>query len=246
MVPCGQNCGCRGARGTVGVKTPAAPLLMLLSLPCPTWLVWGPACVSSTGRLWLSPPSAWLPSPGGTKPPGTPQSVLPWLPGPHRQPDNQKTFSHQYWGNLLHLSVPFFSYTLWPISMVSPSHVEVTDAQPFLPWKEIYMDLPSGPVSFPFNGVDFLRHHKLIVDPAAYKLVHKHSQVSFATVSILMPAPPPSPVLAAGPQSPTSSSHQPPQSLASSVTSLLSQRPLNSPVLVWRRLLRERTASLSC
>ncbi len=40
-------------------------------------------------------------------------------------------------------------------------------------------------VSFPIIGVDFLRHFRLMVDPAANALVDKCSAESFATVSAL-------------------------------------------------------------
>ena len=43
-------------------------------------------------------------------------------------------------------------------------------------------------VSFPIIGVDFLRHFKLMVDPAANALVDKCSRESFATISSLSAA----------------------------------------------------------
>ncbi len=87
------------------------------------------------------------------------------------------------------------------------------------------MDFLLAAVSFPNIGVDFLRHFKLMVDPAANALVDKCSRESFATVSTLTAAaaadsgPPPG--CAAG---------RPHQSPASSVTGLLSHRPPQSPV----------------
>jgi hypothetical protein len=70
-------------------------------------------------------------------------------------------------------------------------------------------------VSFPIIGVDFLRHFKLMVDPAANALVDKCSRESFATISSLTAAaaadsgPPPAAQPAAlichrSPQSPAS------------------------------------------
>jgi hypothetical protein len=102
-------------------------------------------------------------------------------------------------------------------------------------------------VSFPIIGVDFLRHFKLMVDPAANALVDKCSRESFAMVSTLTAAatvdsgPPPAAQPAA------LLSYRPPQSPASSVTGLLSQRPLLSAVPVrWPPRRRERTAMHSC
>ncbi len=98
-------------------------------------------------------------------------------------------------------------------------------------------------VSFPIIGVDFLRHFKLMVDPAANALVDKCSQESFATISSLAAAtaadsgPPPAAQPAA------LIVHRPPHSPASSVTGLLSHRPLPPADLMRRpRRRRERTA----
>jgi hypothetical protein len=103
-------------------------------------------------------------------------------------------------------------------------------------------------VSFPFIGVDFLRHFKLMVDPAANALVDKCSRESFATISSLAAAA----AADSGPrrlrsQPPSSFTglliHRPPQSPASSVTGLLSHRPLPSADPVRRPpRRRERTA----
>ncbi|MFN9909164.1 MAG: hypothetical protein ACK56F_24100, partial [bacterium] len=84
-------------------------------------------------------------------------------------------------------------------------------------------------VSFPIIGIDFLRHFKLMVDPAANALVDKCSRESFATISSLTAAtaadsgPPPAAQPAA------LILHRPPHLPASSVTGLLSHRPPQSP-----------------
>ena len=83
-------------------------------------------------------------------------------------------------------------------------------------------------VSFPIIGVDFLRHFKLMVDPAANALVDKCSRESFATISSLAAAtaadsgPPPAAQPAA------LIVHRPPHSPASSFTGLLIHRPPQS------------------
>jgi len=80
-------------------------------------------------------------------------------------------------------------------------------------------------VSFPIIGVDFLRHFKLMVDPAANALVDKCSRESFATISSLAAA--------------TAADSGPP----SSITGLLSHRPLPPADLVRRPRRRQgRTA----
>ena len=48
-------------------------------------------------------------------------------------------------------------------------------------------------VQFPIIGVDFLRHHRLLVDPAHNKLVHTASSQSFATVAAVGSPASPSP-----------------------------------------------------
>jgi hypothetical protein len=75
-------------------------------------------------------------------------------------------------------------------------------------------------VSFPIIGVDFLRHFKLMVDPAANALVDKCSRESFATVSTLTAAA----AAAGGPPPAALIGHRHPQSPASSVTGLSQQR----------------------
>jgi hypothetical protein len=112
-------------------------------------------------------------------------------------------------------------------------------------------------ISFPIIGVDFLRHHQLMVDPqqtqwwtgnvnsalqqCLHRCQHSHQHSHRR--------PPP--------KSTASSctsllSHRPPQSLASSVTGLLSRRilshrPLLSSIPVrWPRPQRERTGMHSC
>jgi hypothetical protein len=69
-------------------------------------------------------------------------------------------------------------------------------------------------VSFPIIGVDFLRHFRLMVDPAANALVDKCSAESFATVSALMAVAsadsgPPLAARITGPQSPVLSHRSP-------------------------------------
>jgi hypothetical protein len=57
-------------------------------------------------------------------------------------------------------------------------------------------------VNFPIIGVDFLRHHSLLVDPAGSRLVDTGSLQTFATVSAVAAATnssPPTPAAAAEP-----------------------------------------------
>ncbi len=164
------------------------------------------------------------------------------------------------------------SYSIFPHhSSASPSGPSLGGAavQPIPCWGERTLDLSFhgrkfswafllATVSFPIIGVEFLRHHQLMVDPTANTLVDRQSKECFATV-VYTDASAATSTHTGGlllshlpPQSLASSvtvllSHWPPQSPASSVTGLLSHWPLHSSIPVrWPRRCREQTAMHSC
>jgi hypothetical protein len=143
------------------------------------------------------PPSVGPPAAGREiKPPGASKRRRPRQDGPYRRPVIRKAFSGRHGG----------AYSIYPHHSSDPPtgpHLTGPSGQNIGCWGERRLELSFhgrrfswifllANVKFPIIVVDFLRHFKLSVNPAAACLVDTASSQSFATVSAVaaVPSPP--------------------------------------------------------